>query len=50
MLMLKQHLAGFLSLLREAQDSYLETGGPPVWLDETEFFWITQRSGESCLF
>jgi len=36
--------AAYLDLLKEAQNSYLETGGPPDWLDETEFFWITQRS------
>lgn len=36
--------SAFLGLMREAQEHYVRADAPPAWLDETEFFWITQRS------
>lgn len=36
--------SGFLGLLTLAQQQYRENKTLPSWLNETEFFWITQRS------
>ena len=38
----------FLSILEEAQEQYKKDGTLPGGLNETEFFWITQRN-EVCV-